>query len=118
MGLKPIRFKAPAPAPDNNGGSGEDDDNDEGGNNEGHADSELNGVTGIEEDYEEIVDPEIPEKPVAPETSIPEETTVKPKKEKKEKPAKPILPYTDSEGEIIDNKKIKDDITGQLNLFD
>jgi topoisomerase-4 subunit A len=116
--LEPTRFKAPSPAPDNNGGSGEDDDNDEGGNNEGHADSELNGVTGIEEDYEEIVDPEIPEKPAAPEASIPEETTVKPKKEKKEKPAKPILPYTDSEGEIIDNKKIRDDITGQLNLFD
>jgi len=116
--LEPIRFKAPAPAPDNNGGSGEDDDNDEGGNNEGPADVELNGVTGIEEDYEEIMDPEIPEKPVAPEASIPEETTVKPKKEKKEKPAKPILPYTDSEGEIIDNKKIRDDITGQLNLFD
>jgi len=51
--LEPLRFKAPIPAPSGNGGTGEDDDNDEGGNNEGAADLELNGVTGIEEEYEE-----------------------------------------------------------------
>ena len=116
--LEPIRFNAPAPAPSNAEGSEDDDDNEGGENNEGPEDLELNGETGIEEEYEDIVDPEIPEKLDAPEASIPEETTVKPVKPKKEKPVKPAEPYTDSEGEIIDNKKIKDDITGQLNLFD
>jgi len=128
--LEPLRFNTPAPTPGNDEGNdegnGEDDENDggegsesgEGGDNiAGPADSELNGVPGIE-DYEDIIDPEIPVKPVKPEASKPEATESKPVKPKKEKPAKPVEPYTDSEGEIIDNSKIIDDITGQLNLFD
>jgi len=116
--LEPIRFNAPAPTPSNDEGS-EDDDNNEGGeNSETPEDIELNGETGIEEEYEDIIDPEVPAKPVEPDTAIPEPTPAKPVKPKKEKLVKPDEPYTDSEGEIIDNKKIKDDITGQLNLFD
>jgi len=116
--LEPIRFNAPAPAHSKTEGSEDDDDNNGGENSEVPEDIELNGETGVEEEYEEIVDPEIPAKPVEPDTSIPEPTPAKPVKPKKEKPLKPAEPYTDSEGEIIDNKKIKDDITGQLNLFD
>ena len=116
--LEPIRFNAPAPAHSKTEGSEDDDDNEGGENSEAPEDIELNGETGIEEDYEDIVDPEVPAKPVEPDTTIPEPTPAKPVKPKKEKPVKPDEPYTDSEGEIIDNKKIKDDITGQLNLFD
>jgi topoisomerase-4 subunit A len=128
--LEPLRFNTPAPTPGNDEGNdegnGEDDENEggedseggEGGDNiAGPADSELNGVPGIE-DYEDIIDPEIPVKPIKPEASKPEAAEAKPVKPKKEKPAKPVEPYTDSEGEIIDNSKIIDDITGQLNLFD
>ena len=125
--LEPLRFNTPAPTPENDEGNregnGEDDDNEggegEGGDNiAGPADSELNGVPGIEDDYEDIIDPEVPVEPVKPVSSKPETTEAKPVKPKKEKPAKPVEPYTDSEGEIIDNSKIIDDITGQLNLFD
>jgi len=116
--LEPLRFNTPAPAPATKETSDDDDDNDNGNTNEGPEDIELNGVTGIEEEFEDIVDPEIPVKPAETEPAIPEPAPVKPAKPKKEKPEKPAPPYTDSEGEIIDNKKIIDDITGQLNLFD
>ena len=116
--LEPLRFNTPAPAPATKETSDDDDDNDNGNTNEGPEDIKLNGVTGIEEEFEDIVDPEIPVKPAETEPAIPEPAPVKPAKPKKEKPEKPAPPYTDSEGEIIDNKKIIDDITGQLNLFD
>ncbi|MDD4968241.1 MAG: DNA gyrase/topoisomerase IV subunit A [Paludibacter sp.] len=116
--LEPLRFKEPSPAPATKEASEDDDDNDNGDNNEGPEDTELNGTTGIEEEFEDIVDPEIPAKTNETEPSTPELTPVKAVKPKKEKPVKPTEPYTDSEGEIIDTKKIIDDITGQLNLFD
>jgi len=116
--LEPVRFNAPAPTPSNDEGSENDENNEGGEDSETPEDIELNGETGIEEEYEDIIDPEVPAKPVEPDTAIPEPTPAKPVKPKKEKLVKPDEPYTDSEGEIIDNKKIKDDITGQLNLFD
>jgi len=116
--LEPLRFNAPAPAPATKETSEDDDDNDNGNTNEGPEDTELNGETGIEEEFEDIIDPEITAKPAEPEPALPEPAPVKPAKPKKEKPEKPAPPYTDSEGEIIDTKKIIDDITGQLNLFD
>lgn len=116
--LEPTRFKAPAPVESNDEGNGEDNGNDEGENNDEPVDTEENGVTGIEEEYEDIVDPEIPQPVVEPKTIVPEPEPVKPAKPKKEKPVKPDPVTPESPDEIIDIKKIKDDITGQLNLFD
>ena len=116
--LEPIRFNTPAPAPSNDEGSEDDDDNNGGENNEGPEDIELNGETGIEEEYEDIVDPEIPvtiTQPVIPLDDVPE---VKPEPSKKVKPAKPVKKEPDPKDEIVDTKKIIEDITGQLNLFD
>jgi topoisomerase-4 subunit A len=116
--LEPIRFNAPAPAPSNTEGSEDDEDNEGGENSEGLQDIELNGETGIEEEYEDIVDPEIPSivtQPVIQEADVPD---VKPELPKKVKPAKPAKKEPDPETDVIDNGKVKDDITGQLNLFD
>jgi len=116
--LEPIRFKEPAPALQPKAGSTDDDDNEGGEGSEGIEDTEFNGDTGITEDYEDIVDPEIPVKFSIPGTSIPEASEVKPVKPKKEKPTKPSPADPKNAEDIIDNKKIIEDITGQLNLFD
>jgi len=116
--LEPLRFNVPASTPGHEGGSGEDDNSNGGENNEGSDDTELNGPTGIEEEYEDIVDPEISVKSVEHESFGSEIIELKPIKPKKDKPVKPVKKVSDSTDEIIDNSKIIDDITGQLNLFD
>jgi len=116
--LEPLRFNVPVSTPGHEGGSGEDDNSNGGENNEGSDDTELNGPTGIEEEYEDIVDPEISVKSVEHESFGSEIIELKPIKPKKDKPVKPVKKVSDSTDEIIDNSKIIDDITGQLNLFD
>jgi len=78
----------------------------------------MNGETGIEEEYEDIVDPEIPVMVVAKSMPLDEIPEIEPELPKKVKPAKPAKKAPNPEDEVIDNSKIKDDITGQLNLFD
>ena len=119
--LEPLRFNTPAPIPeseDGNEGNGEDEDNEGGDNLADAPDAEMNGETGIEEDYEDIVDPEIPPKVIEPIIPLDDVPEVKPDVPKKVKPAKPAKKEPEPEKEIIDNKKIIEDITGQLNLFD
>ena len=116
--LEPLRFNAPAPTPESDEGNGEDEDNEggEGGDNiADDPDTELNGETGIEEEYEDIVDPEIPVMFIPKSLPLDEIPEVKPELPKKVKSVKKV---PDSKNEIIDNKKIIEDITGQLNLFD
>ena len=116
--LEPLRFNAPAPTPKSNEGNGEDEDNEGGDNIADPIDTEMNGVTGIEDEYEDIVDPEIPVKFTQPLIPLDELPEVKPELPKKVKPTKPAKKEPNPDDEIIDNKKIIEDITGQLNLFD
>ena len=116
--LEPLRFNAPAPTPKNDEGNGEDEDNEGGDNIADPIDTEMNGVTGIEDEYEDIIDPEIPVKFTQPLIPLDDVAEVKPEPPKKVKPAKPAKKEPDPKDEIIDNKKIIEDITGQLNLFD
>jgi len=116
--LEPLRFNTPAPTPVNNEGNGEDEENEGGDNLADAPDTEMNGETGIEEEYEDIVDPEIPVMVVAKSMPLDEIPEIEPELPKKVKPAKPAKKAPNPEDEVIDNSKIKDDITGQLNLFD
>ena len=81
-------------------------------------DTEINGETGIDEEYEDIVDPEIPITFIHKTLPLDEIPEIEPELPKKVKPAKPAKKAPNPEDEVIDNSKIKDDITGQLNLFD
>ncbi len=116
--LEPIRFKEPEPVLQPKEVSVDDDDNDGGEISGGLVDAEFNGDTGISDENEDLVDPEIQVKFTIPETSNPEVHEAKPAKPKKEKPVKPAPAETENIDDVIDNKKIIDDITGQLNLFD
>jgi len=116
--LEPLRFNTPAPTPANDEGNGEDEDNEGGDNMAGPIDTEINGETGIDEEYEDIVDPEIPITFIPKTLPLDEIPEIEPELPKKVKPAKLAKKSPDTEDEVIDNSKIKDDITGQLNLFD
>ncbi|MDP4239724.1 MAG: DNA gyrase/topoisomerase IV subunit A [Bacteroidota bacterium] len=109
--LEPLRFNAPAPAPPGEEVSG-DSATQPVGFGEVSPGIEDPGVPYDAEDTEVF---DVADEPVAPAGKEKEAAPVPPKKDK---PAKPAPEYTDSEGEIIDNSKIIDDITGQLNLFD
>jgi len=116
--LEPLRFNTPAPTPVSKEGNGEDEEHEVGDNMAGPMDTEINGETGIDEEYEDIVDPEIPVMVVAKSMPLDVIPEIEPELPKKVKPAKPAKKTPDPKDEVIDNSKIKDDITGQLNLFD
>ena len=109
--LDPLRFKPAAPDLPKNDGPDDDDDPNNG--NDGSAPDQDDPAAPVGTNHPAPSGPT-----VTPGAPNPAGTDAAPAVSKKGNPVTLTPEYTDSEGEIIDNTKIIDDITGQLNLFE